>query len=102
MDPEKTNRGSNPHLNVAEAVWESVHDHQRRLAELERGAVVLFGHGGHPGSLSVMGAELERVSARVSTLEQLRWKLAGVSMIAGSLTGLVTGVILFALSRFMS
>lgn len=71
-----------------------VHGHERRIIALERGADVLFGHRGQPGSLQAMSHRLDTHERRIGDLEQVRWKLTGASVIAGSVTAIVVALII--------
>ncbi len=75
----------------------TIRSHERRITAPEPDRAVLFRHRGTTGALAELTAQLEAIDKRVSSIEQLRWKLAGAVILAGSLTG----VILFVLSRLL-
>jgi hypothetical protein len=70
-----------------------VADHAKRISELERGGVVLFGHAGQPGQLTLMSSKLDSQGHRINALEQYRWRLAGMVVAAGASVGLITTII---------
>lgn len=96
-DDEQDHRASSPRITAEGALWDAVHSHGRRISDLERGAVALWGHAGQPGAIAMLSDHVTAQGKRLAELEQARWKLAGAVMLAGSLTG----VILFALSHLL-
>ena len=70
---------------------------EHRVSELERQAIFVLGHGSHQGKIADMAIDLNSHDNRLTALEQVRWRLAGAVMLAGSLTG----VVLFALSKLL-
>jgi hypothetical protein len=61
----------------------------RRVAELERGHVMLFGYGERPGWIETTQTNLEKHNERVAVLERAYWKLIGAGVLAGSFTGII-------------